>query len=511
MSSFLICCGCINNVDTTHVLSISKVIENRGPDFSGFCELSTPTHKSVVVHHRLAIIDPLSGTQPLSCSDGNIILASTGDITNHQKLKQKNDTYTYSTNTDNEIILKAYAAHKNPKSPQWIKSLQGSFAFAIAERRMDDITILAYRDQIGLNSLYYAYDEDDNIWLSTSIDALLESRCLHKSIREINPGFSFLFSFSPNSAAELKVQCINKLWSHKQLSNPNKLRIELEKSVEDQMMADVPYGVFLDGGIGSAIIASIVSRKSQYRTRADDGWGKTNPAWFPTVHTFSIGTRKTNLHMQRARKVSEFLKTIHHEIIINDSQKYIKVVRDVIKTIESYDVTSVRKAVVIWLLCKMVKTTGIKVLLSGTGNDEIFGGYEYFQNKTKSEFQKGSTLEVEKCRFLFAGTETKVMAAHGIKCRLPFLSLKFVDFVSGLDANLKTNRIVPSKYILRNAFKDSVPACVINENSSFSCEWTKDFDDESKRYKLLFEDIFGSDISDDLFCERSKKDQQLLV
>lgn len=429
------------------VLKMAKRIRHRGPDWSGIFE--SPT--AIIAHERLSIVDPESGGQPLFSPDGRQVLAVNGEIYNHRELRARYAGYPFSTGSDCEVILPLY----REKGVEFLEDLSGIFAFALYDSATDDFLIA--RDPIGVIPLYIGYDSDGKVYVASELKAL-EGFCeryepfppghyylgsegkLRRWYRRDWENFDSLTPASPSEGAEA----------------PAKLRAALEDAVRRQLMSDVPYGVLLSGGLDSSVISAI-ARKFAPRRIENDG---NTDAWWPRLHSFAVGLKGAP-DLAKAREVAEHIGTVHHEINYT-IQEGLDAIRDVIYYIETYDVTTVRASTPMYLLARVIKSMGIKMVLSGEGADEIFGGYLYFHKApSPREFHEETVRKLSKLHLYDCLRANKSLSAWGVEGRVPFLDKEFLDVAMTLDPALK---MCPGaeieKRILREAFADMLPASV---------------------------------------------------
>ena len=341
------------------LLEMSKLLRHRGPDWSGIYS----DEKTVMAHERLAIVDPASGRQPLFSPDGNIILAANGEIYNHKDLRKTlSAEYAFTTESDCEIILALYAE----KGSGFLDELNGIFGFALYDAVKDRYLIA--RDHMGIIPLYIGWDPHGTFYVASELKAL-EGTCT--KIEPFPPGH-----YLDSEEGEI-TQWYKRDWMDYEAVRENNtdidaLRKALEDAVHRQLMSDVPYGVLLSGGLDSSITSAIAKKYSQLRVESDD----TQEAWWPQLHSFSVGLEGSP-DLAAARDVAEHIGTVHHEIKFT-IQEGLDAIRDVIYHLETYDITTVRASTPMYLLARVIKSMGIKMVLSGEGADEIFGGYLYF-------------------------------------------------------------------------------------------------------------------------------------
>ena len=428
-----------NNIRSMSLDMIKKV-RHRGPDWSGIYT----SQNAILAHERLAIVDIKSGSQPILSLDKNLILAVNGEIYNHLSIRNdKSIKYDYQTNSDCEVILSLY---KN-KSIDFLNDINGIFSFIIYDKNNN--SILVARDPIGVIPLYMGSDKNGNLLFAS------EMKCLAgicNDIKEFPPGTYM------NEKLKYPVKYYTKSWMNYNNVSENKtivknIKKSLEDSVKRQLMSDVPFGVLLSGGLDSSIIASIVKKFSKKRIESNN----KNDAWWPQIHTFAIGL-KNSPDLIASKKVSEYLKTIHHEIVFT-IQEGIDSINDVIYYLETYDVTTVRASTPMYLMARYIKSMGIKMVLSGEGADEIFGGYLYFHKAPNAEeFHNETIRKINKLHLYDCLRVNKSLAAWGVEGRVPFLDVDFLDVsmnINPKDKIIKLNKI--EKSILREAFKGELP------------------------------------------------------
>ncbi len=429
------------------VLKMAKRIRHRGPDWSGIFE--SPT--AIIAHERLSIVDPESGGQPLFSPDGRQVLAVNGEIYNHRALRARYAGYPFSTGSDCEVILPLY----REKGVEFLEDLSGIFAFALYDSATDDFLIA--RDPIGVIPLYIGYDSDGKVYVASELKAL-EGFC--ERYEPFPPGHYYL-----GSEGKLR-RWYRRDWENfdsltpaspsESSDAPAKLRAALEDAVRRQLMSDVPYGVLLSGGLDSSVISAI-ARKFAPRRIENDG---NTDAWWPRLHSFAVGLKGAP-DLAKAREVAEHIGTVHHEINYT-IQEGLDAIRDVIYYIETYDVTTVRASTPMYLLARVIKSMGIKMVLSGEGADEIFGGYLYFHKApSPREFHEETVRKLSKLHLYDCLRANKSLSAWGVEGRVPFLDKEFLDVAMTLDPALK---MCPGaeieKRILREAFADMLPASV---------------------------------------------------
>ncbi len=425
------------------VLKMSKKIRHRGPDWSGIFS----NEKAILAHERLSIVDPESGKQPLFSKDGKLVLAVNGEIYNHQEIrKQFEGKYEFLTKSDCEVILALY----REKGPDFLEDLNGIFAFALYD--IEKNVYMIGRDHIGIIPLYQGWDDEGTYYVASELKAL-EGKC--SKIEEFLPGQYYY------SGDEKPVQWYARDWMDYEAvkdneSNIDELRQALEDAVERQLMTDVPYGVLLSGGLDSSIISAVAKKYATKRIES----GNTQDAWWPQLHSFAVGLEGSP-DLVAARKVAAHIGTIHHEIHFT-VQEGLDAIRDVIYHIETYDVTTIRASTPMYLLARVIKSMGVKMVLSGEGADEIFGGYLYFHKAPNAEeFHKETVRKLDKLHLYDCLRANKSLASWGVEGRVPFLDKKFMDVAMRLNPKDKmAGNGKMEKWILRKAFENYLPESV---------------------------------------------------
>ena len=426
------------------VLVMSKRIRHRGPDWSGIYT----GKRAVMAHERLAIVDPESGGQPLYSADGTVVLTVNGEIYNHRELRQKlADKYQFATGSDCEVILALY----QEKGMKFLEDLNGIFAFALYDSKCDRFLIA--RDPIGVIPLYIGYGDEGQVYVASELKAL-EGYC--PRYEPFLPGYYY------DSAEGEMRRWYTRSWMDyaavSQSTEPESaLKPALCEAVERQLMSDVPYGVLLSGGLDSSIISAIAARYADRRIES----GGSQRAWWPRLHSFAVGLEGAP-DLAKAREVAEHIGTVHHEIHYT-LQEGLDALRDVIYFIETYDVTTVRASVPMYLLARVIKSMGIKMVLSGEGADEIFGGYLYFHKApTAQAFHEETVRKISKLYLYDCLRANKSLAAWGVEGRVPFLDKEFLDVAMNLRPDLK---MCPGKklekQVLRQAFSDYLPEDIV--------------------------------------------------
>ena len=421
-------------------LRMSQKIRHRGPDWSGiYCG-----GHAILCHERLSIVDPQSGKQPLYSPDGRQVLAVNGEIYNHQAIRQATAAdYEYQTGSDCEIILALYRAH----GIHFLEQLSGIFAFALYDEERDEYLIA--RDPIGVIPLYIGHDADGKTYVASELKAL-EGFC-----DEYEPFLPGHYLYSREGVMH---RWYTRDWMDYEAVKDNgadidSLRVGLQEAVKRQLMSDVPYGVLLSGGLDSSIISAIAQKFAA--RRVEDG-GQTG-AWWPRLHSFAVGLKGAP-DLEKARLVAEHIGTVHHEINYT-IQEGLDALRDVIYFTETYDVTTVRASTPMYLLARVIKSMGIKMVLSGEGADEIFGGYLYFHKAPSARaFHEETVRKLGKLHWYDCLRANKSLSAWGVEGRVPFLDRDFLDIAMRLNPKAK---MCPGqeieKKILRQAFADLLP------------------------------------------------------
>ena len=425
------------------VLEQSKKLRHRGPDWSGiYCG-----DKAVIAHERLSIVDPESGGQPLYSKDKTLILGVNGEIYNHKEIrKQYEGKYEFQTGSDCEVILALY----NDKKEKFLDEINGIFAFALYDEKED--AYLIGRDHIGIIPLYMGWDKFGNFYVGSELKSL-EGYCT--KIEEFPPAH-YLYS----KDGEIK-RWHNREWTEFDNVKDNPASIdELAQSLEDavhrQLMSDVPYGVLLSGGLDSSITSALAKKFASKRVEEGD----QKDAWWPQLHSFVIGLEGAP-DLAAAKKVADHIGTVHHEIHYT-IQEGLDAIRDVIYHIETYDVTSVRASTPMYMLARVIKSMGIKMVLTGEGADEIFGGYLYFHKAPNAEeFHKESVLKVSRLHMYDCLRANKSLAAWGVEGRVPFLDKEFLDVAMRFNPEAKMAKDGKmEKWALRKAFEAYLPKSV---------------------------------------------------
>ena len=427
----------------SQILEMSKSIRHRGPDWSGIYS----DERAILAHERLAIVDPASGKQPLFSKDKNLVLAANGEIYNHQVLrKQFESKYEFQTQSDCEIILALY----QEKQSAFLNDLNGIFGFAVYDSENDSYLIA--RDHMGIIPLYIGWDKNGTFYVASELKAL-EGTC--NKIEVFPPGH-YLSSEDGQITKWYQKDWMEYEAVKENETSINELREALESAVHRQLMSDVPYGVLLSGGLDSSITSAIAKKYAQKRIESGD----TKEAWWPQLHSFSIGLEGSP-DLAAAKVVSDHIGTIHHEVTFT-IQEGLDAIRDVIYHLETYDITTVRASTPMYLLARVIKSMGIKMVLSGEGADEIFGGYLYFHKAPNAEeLHKETVRKLDKLYQYDCLRANKSLAAWGIEGRVPFLDKEFMDVAMRINPKDKMiNGERMEKWVLRKAFESYLPASV---------------------------------------------------
>ncbi len=426
------------------LLEMSKKVRHRGPDWSGIYA----DGKALLAHERLAIVDPASGKQPLFSVDGKLVLAANGEIYNHRELrKQFEGNYEFRTQSDCEVILALY----QQKGSDFLDDLNGIFGFALYDSEKDEYFIA--RDHMGIIPLYIGWDKNGTFYVASELKAL-EGTC---SKIELFPPGHYLHS----SDGEFK-KWYTRDWMEYEAVKENEtsiseIRDALEAAVHRQLMSDVPYGVLLSGGLDSSVTSAIAKKYSQKRIESGD----TKDAWWPQLHSFSVGLEGSP-DLAAAQKVANHIGTIHHEIKFT-IQEGLDAIKDVIYNLETYDITTIRASTPMYLMARVIKSMGIKMVLSGEGADELFGGYLYFHKApSPKDFHEETVRKLDKLHMYDCLRANKSLAAWGIEGRVPFLDKEFMDVAMRINPKDKMiNGERMEKWVVRKAFESYLPESVV--------------------------------------------------
>lgn len=421
-------------------IELSRLLRHRGPDWSGVYS----NDNAILVHERLAIVDTENGAQPLYNQNRNHVLAVNGEIYNHKQLESNlNVDYDFQTKSDCEVILPLYEEF----GVNFVDKLKGMFAFVLYNEK--DNSYLVARDHMGIIPLYMGHDEHGNFYVASEMKALMP---ICKTVSEFPPGHIL-----DSNDGEIK-QYYQRDWTdYDNIKNNStsipELRNALEESVKSHLMTDVPYGVLLSGGLDSSLISSITQKFAARRVEEND----LSDAWWPKVHSFACGL-KGSPDLAAAQKVADSIGTIHHSIEFT-VQDGIDALKEVIYHIETYDVTTIRASTPMYLMARKIKAMGIKMVLSGEGADEIFGGYLYFHKAPNSkEFHEELVRKLDNLHMFDCLRANKSMSAWGIEARVPFLDKDFMDVAMRIDPEdkmCKDGKI--EKHVLRASFEGYLP------------------------------------------------------
>ena len=431
----------------TKALGMSKKIRHRGPDWSGIhCSGS-----AILAHERLSIVDPESGGQPLFSPDGKQVLAVNGEIYNQKEIRARyQGRYDFQTGSDCEVILALY----RDKGIDFLEDLNGIFAFALYDEEQD--AFLIARDHIGVIPLYIGYNDDGKVFVASELKAL-EGEC--DRYEPFLPGH-YYWSKDPGMKPWYKRDWMEYDNVKDNPASSDAIRDSLCAAVKRQMMSDVPYGVLLSGGLDSSVISAITESYAERRIETDS----QSRAWWPRLHSFAVGLKGAP-DLAKARQVADYIGTVHHEINYT-IQEGLDALRDVIYFIETYDITTVRASVPMYLLARVIKSMGIKMVLSGEGADEIFGGYLYFHKAPSAEeFHKETVRKLSKLHQYDCLRANKSLSAWGVEGRVPFLDKEFLDVAMRTNPKAKMCSILlgsdpkasMEKRIVREAFEDMLP------------------------------------------------------
>ena len=422
-------------------LRMSQKIRHRGPDWSGiYCGGS-----AILAHERLSIVDPESGGQPLFSPDRKVVLAVNGEIYNHQEIRrQYAGRYDFQTGSDCEVILALY----RDKGIDFLEDISGIFAFALYDEEKD--AFLIARDPIGVIPLYIGYDSDATVYVASELKAL-EGQC--ERYEPFLPGH-YYWSKEPGMKRYYHRDWFEYDAVKNNEANVDTIRDALKDSVRRQLMSDVPYGVLLSGGLDSSVISAIAEKFSEHRIEDNS----QTRAYWPRLHSFAVGLKGAP-DLAKAKLVADHIGTVHHEINYT-IQEGLDAIRDVIYFIETYDVTTVRASTPMYLLARVIKSMGIKMVLSGEGADEVFGGYLYFHKAPSAKaFHEETVRKLSKLHYYDCLRANKSLSAWGVEGRVPFLDKEFLDVAmrTNPDAKMCPGSTIEKK-IVREAFADMLPA-----------------------------------------------------
>lgn len=464
-------------------LEQSRKMLHRGPDWEGIYT----GKRAILVHERLSIVDPANGAQPLYNQDGSHILAVNGEIYNHKAIEDAlTGGYKFKTASDCECILALY----EEKQEKFIEDLNGIFGFVLYDEKED--CFLIARDHMGIIPLYIGYDSKGHLFVSSEMKGLIG---ICDTVKEF-PAGSYMYS---KNDMEIHRYYQRDWMDYQQvesnITDINELRKGLEDAVKRQLMCDVPYGVLLSGGLDSSVISAITKRFAARRIE-DDG---ASQAWWPQLHSFAIGL-KGSPDLAKAKVVADAIGTVHHEINFT-VQEGIDALRDVIYHIETYDVTTIRASTPMFLMARYIKAMGIKMVLSGEGSDELFGGYLYFHKAPNArEFHEETVRKLDQLHLYDCLRANKTLAAWGVEGRVPFLDKEFIDIAMRLNPQDKMcsgDKI--EKYVVRKAFEDYLPADVVwRQKEQFS-------DGVGYSWIDSLRDYAEKQVSDQMFAEAGSR------
>ena len=425
-------------------LELSRLMRHRGPDWSGVYA----DDKAILVHERLSIVDVNNGAQPLYNAAHTHVLAVNGEIYNHQALRAElSDRYAFQTESDCEVILALY----QEKGIDFLDDLEGMFAFILYDSVKN--TWLIGRDHIGIIPLYMGNDEHGNLYVASEMKALVP---VCRSIKEF-PAGSYLSSTDGEIRRYWQRDWFDYAAVENNVTDAAALKSALEESVKSHLMSDVPYGVLLSGGLDSSIISAVTKRFAAKRIEDQD----KSEAWWPQLHSFAVGLEGSP-DLKAAKAVAEHLGTVHHEIHFT-VQEGLDAIRDVIYHIETYDVTTIRASTPMYLMSRKIKAMGIKMVLSGEGADEVFGGYLYFHKAPNAqEFHEENVRKLHALHMFDCARANKAMSAWGVEARVPFLDKKFLDVAMRINPQDKMcgSNGKMEKHILRECFESYLPESV---------------------------------------------------
>lgn len=435
-------------------LSMSRKVRHRGPDWSGIYCGGT----AILAHERLSIVDPESGGQPLYSPDRKQVLAVNGEIYNHQDIRrQLAGSYDFQTGSDCEVILALYRqwrdsaeSQSSQSFTQMLEQLNGIFAFVLYDEERDEFLIA--RDPIGVIPLYIGYDSDGTVYVASELKAL-EGKC--ERYEPFLPGH-YYWSVSPGMKKYYQRDWMDYDAVRDNPASVQAIRDALEAAVRRQLMSDVPYGVLLSGGLDSSVISAVAERYAEMRIEDE---GKSRAYW-PRLHSFAVGLKGAP-DLAKARLVADHIGTVHHEINYT-IQEGLDAIRDVIYFIETYDVTTVRASTPMFLLARVIKSMGIKMVLSGEGADEVFGGYLYFHKAPDAKaFHEETVRKLSKLHLYDCLRANKSLSAWGVEGRVPFLDKEFLDVAMRTNPEAKMcPHTTIEKKIVREAFSDMLPEAV---------------------------------------------------
>ena len=434
-------------------LRMSQKLRHRGPDWSGIYCSGT----AILAHERLSIVDPESGGQPLFSPDRKQVLTVNGEIYNHQEIRRRYaGRYSFQTGSDCEVILALY----RDKGIDFLEDISGIFAFALYDEQRDEFLIA--RDPIGVIPLYIGYDSDGTVYVTSELKAL-EGQC--ERYEPFLPGH-YYWSKTPGMRRYYHRDWFDYEAVKDHDASSVDVRESLIAAIKRQLMSDVPYGVLLSGGLDSSVISAIAARFSEHRIEDNS----QTRAYWPRLHSFAVGLKGAP-DLAKARLVADYIGTVHHEIHYT-IQEGLDVIRDVIYFTETYDVTTVRASTPMYLLARVIKSMGIKMVLSGEGADEVFGGYLYFHKAPSARaFHEETVRKLSKLHYYDCLRANKSLSAWGVEGRVPFLDKEFLDVAMNINPQTKMcgidlssdgqKRFIIEKKIVREAFSDMLPREIV--------------------------------------------------
>ncbi len=438
-------------------LELQKKLRHRGPDWSGI----SVKGNNILCHERLAIVDPESGDQPLFArEDDSLVLVVNGEIYNHHELERAlgpNGDHELRTKGDCECLLHLY--EKDGVDFLRKNEVCGMYAITILDQRTNHFVIA--RDPVGIIPLYYGRGKDGSMWVASEMKALVQD-CVQ--FWEFPPGHVYdsrtekLMPFLEKSPFFLETHALKDVaqypkpqWDRK--IAPSEIREALEASVKSHLMSDVPYGVLLSGGLDSSLIAGIMAKFCRRRVES----GGAEEAHWPRLHSFCIGLEGSP-DLAAAKKVADFLGTVHHPYVFT-VQQGLDAISEVIYHVETFDVTTIRASTPMFLMSRKIRASGVKMVLSGEGADEIFGGYLYFHKAPSAqEFHEETVRKVHQLSKYDCCRANKSTMAWSLEARVPFLDKKFLDLAFSFDPTQKmcidesTKERRCEKWLLRKAF-----------------------------------------------------------
>jgi asparagine synthase (glutamine-hydrolysing) len=426
----------------SQAMELSQRQRHRGPDWSGVYV----DDGAILVHERLAIVDPASGAQPLRSLDGDLALAVNGEIYNHRALRAQSD-YAFTTGSDCEVINALYRS----EGPDLVRRLNGIFAFVLWDKASRRIVIA--RDPVGVCPLYWGHDREGRLCVASEMKSLVG---VCADVAPFPPGHVY------DSHHGQPVRYWTPAWRDYAATqghdiDPAQLREAFESAVHRQMMTDVPYGVLLSGGLDSSLVAAVAARFSRRRVEDND----QREAWWPRLHSFAIGLEGSP-DLAAAEVAAEALGTVHHGFRYT-FEEGLDALPEVIRHIETYDVTTIRASTPMFLLARRIKAMGVKMVLSGEGSDEVFGGYLYFHRAPDAQaFHEETIRKLDALHYYDCLRANKSMAAWGVEARVPFLDTEFLETAMAFDAQAKmVSRKGIEKGILREAFEGVLPDSIL--------------------------------------------------